>query len=60
MSWNPFSHFLLHFCVLRIVCEVVPLPAIIVVIVKLFRSVRVGDVAVALRLKSVVFVAERR
>ena len=60
VSRNPLSHFPFHCGVLRIVCEVVPLPAIIVVIVKLFRSVRVGDVAVAFRLKSVVFVAENR
>ncbi len=60
MSRKPLSHFLFHFCVFRIICEVVPFPAIVVMIVELFRTVRVGDVAAALGSKAVVLVAEDR
>ena len=59
-SRNSLSHFLFHFCVFRIIGEVMPFPAIFAVIVELFGSVRVGDVAVTLGLKAVVFVAENR
>lgn len=58
MGGQPFAHLRLHVGVFWIVREVLPFPAILLVIVEFFGSVSVRDVAVAIGSKAIVFVAE--
>jgi hypothetical protein len=53
-----FAHLFLHLGVFRIVGEILPFPAIALVIVELLGSVGVGDIAVALGSQAEVLVAE--